>query len=114
MSHILVQKQGRIKLICWSDGHSLLDSNESIHEENALSELVELAFTQIIHLATTETRGSDSSISLAGSPFSSWAPIPCDVTVHAWPWMAGIPHLRRQVHVIFLDEHIQRPVLSLL
>ena len=63
MSHILVQKQGRIKLICWGDGRSLLDSNESTREENALSELVELAFTQIIRLATTERRGSDSSIS---------------------------------------------------
>ena len=47
MSHILLEKQGRIKLICWSDGRSLLDSNESTREENALSELVELAFTQI-------------------------------------------------------------------
>ena len=45
-----------------------------------------------------------ASISLAGSPFSSWAPSPCDVTVHAWPWMAGSPHLRRQVHVIFLTN----------
>ena len=76
MSHILVEKQGRIKLICWSDGRSLLDSNESIREENALSELVEPAFTQIIRLAMTERRGSDSSISfmsisLADSPFSS-------------------------------------------
>ena len=63
MSHILVEKQGGIKLICWSDGRSLLDSNESTHEENALSELVELAFTQIIRLATTERRGSNSSFS---------------------------------------------------
>ena len=95
MSHILVEKQGRIKLICWSDGRSQLDSNESTREENALSELVELAFTQIIRLAMTEGVGATlplASISLAGSPFSSWAPIPCDVTVHAWPWMAGSPH----------------------
>ena len=61
MSHILVEKQGGINLICWSDGRSLLDSNESTREENALSELVELAFTQIIRLATTERRGSISS-----------------------------------------------------
>ena len=60
MSHILVEKQGRIKLICCSDGRSLLDSNESTREENALSELVELAFTR---LAMTERRGSDCSIS---------------------------------------------------
>ena len=45
-----------------------------------------------------------ASINLAGSPFSSWAPTPCDVTVHAWRWMAGSPHLRRQVHVIFLTN----------
>ena len=45
MSHILVEKEGRIKLICWSDCRSQLDSNESTREENALSELVELAFT---------------------------------------------------------------------
>ena len=97
MSHILVEKQGRIKLIqCWSDGRSLLDSNESTREENALSELDELAFTQIIRLAMTEGVGATlplASISLAGSLFSSWAPIPCDVTVHAWPWMAGSPHI---------------------
>ena len=43
-----------------------------------------------------------ASISLAGSPFSSWAPF--HVTVHAWPWMAGSPHLRRQVNVIFLTN----------
>ena len=48
-----------------------------------------------------------ASISLAGSPFSSWAPIPCDVTVHAWPWMAGSPHLHRQVHVIFLTSSLE-------
>ena len=114
---------------------TLLDSNKSTREENALSELVELAFTQIIRLAMTERRWSDSSISfhqlsgfaflfmgsysmwcnrprmaldgrkstylrgvgatlplasisLAGSPLSSWAPIPSDVTVHhglGWP-----------------------------
>ena len=118
MSHILVQKQGRIKLICWSDGRSLLDSNESTHEENALSELVELALTQIIHLATNETRGSDSSISFY--QFSGFAFLFIGSHVIMWcnrprmAWMAGSPHLRRQVHVIFLDEHIQRPVLSLL
>ena len=70
-------------------GRSLLDSKESTREESALSELVELAFTQIIRLAMTEGVGATlplASISLAGSPFSSWAPIPCDVTVHAWPW----------------------------
>ena len=61
MSHILVEKQGRIKLICCSDGRSLLASNnESTREENALSKLVELAF---IRLAMTERRGSDCSIS---------------------------------------------------
>ena len=71
MSHILLEKQGRIKLICWSDGRSLLDSNKSTREENALSELVELAFTQIIRLAMTERRGSDSSISF--NQFSGFA-----------------------------------------
>ena len=109
MSHILLEKQGRIKLICWSDGRSLLDSNESTREENALSELVELTFTQITRLAMTEGVGATfllASISLAGSPFSSLAPIPCDVTVHAWPWMAGSP----QIAV----EHIQRSAFSLL
>ena len=95
MSHSLVEEQGRIKLICWSDGHSLLDSNESTREENALSEL---AFTHIIRLAMTERVGANlplASISLAGtgSPFSSWAPIPCDATVHAWPWIARSPHI---------------------
>ena len=63
MSHILVEKQDRIKLIFWSDGRSLLDSNGSTRKENALSEPVELAFTQIICLAMTERRGSDFSIS---------------------------------------------------
>ena len=94
MSHILVEKQGGIKLICWSDGRSLLDSNESTREENAPSELVELAFTQIIAWQRLKGVGATlplASISLAGSPFSSWAPVPCDVTVHAWPWMAGSP-----------------------
>ena len=97
MSHILVEKHShaRIKLICCSDDRSLLDSNESTCEENALSELVELAFTR---LAMTELEGEGvtvplASISLAGPPFSSWAPIPCDVTVHARPWMAGSPHI---------------------
>ena len=73
MSHILVEKQDRrmIKLVCWSDGRSLLDSNESTREENALSELVELAFTQIIRLAMTERRGCDFSISF--HPFSGFA-----------------------------------------
>ena len=109
MSHILVEKQGRIKLICWSDGRSVLDSNESTREENALSELAELAFTQLIRLAMTERHGSDSSISF--HQFSGFAFLfmgsysgPCDVTVHAWPWMAGSPHLRRQVHAIFLTN----------
>ena len=45
-----------------------------------------------------------ASISSAGSPFSLWARIPYDVTVHAWPWMAGSPPLRRQVHAIFLTN----------
>ena len=75
--------------LCWI-------ATKSTREENALSELVELAaFTQVIRLAMTEGVGATlplASISLAGSPFSSWAPIPCDVTVHAWPWMAGSPH----------------------
>ena len=62
----------------------------------ALSELVELAFTQIIRLAMTERRGSDSSISfhqLSGFAFLFMGSYPCDVTVHAWPWMAGSPHI---------------------
>ena len=110
MSHILVEKQGHIKLICWSDGRSLLArSNGSTREENALSELVELVLTQIICLAMTERRGSDSSISFHQFSGYSWAPIPCDVTVHAWPWIAGSPHLRCQVHAIFLTNASRGP-----
>ena len=71
MSHILVEKQGHTKLTCQSDGRSLLDINESTHEEDALSELVELAFTQIIRFAMTERRGSNSSMSL--NQFSGFA-----------------------------------------
>ena len=71
----------------------ILDSNETTREENALSELVEVAITQRILLATIERRWSDSSISSASSPLSSLlAPFSCDVAVHG----LGRPNLRNQ------------------
>ena len=54
ISPILVEKQDRIKLTCWSRMAPLcmLDSNETTREENTFSELVEVAFTQKKILAT--------------------------------------------------------------
>ena len=76
ISPILVEKQDRIKLICWRDGPALYaSSNETTRKENALSELVEVAFTDREfswqRLKGVRVTLPSASISSAGLPLSS-------------------------------------------